>query len=101
MGKTYVFDIDDTVLFSTLENGTYTVQSSNEALVKKMRVLKKQGDIIILHTARHWNYFSITKTQLEIYDIPYDTVIMGKPVADKYVDDKGITPENFLSEVHT
>lgn len=94
----YVFDIDDTILFSEVdENGNYNLINANLDLIKVINVLYQDGHEIILWTGRHWNHLDITKKQLKKYCVCCTTLIMGKPVADFYVDDKSIKPEEFLN----
>lgn len=93
----YVFDIDDTILYSDrLDNGDYHIKDSNKDLIEVIQSLYKCGNDIILHTARHWNLLAKTQAQLANYSVPYDTLVMGKPVGDYYIDDKGIKPQDFI-----
>ena len=93
----YVIDIDDTILFSELlDSGKYEIKYPNKELIQIITELYKDNNEIILHTARHWNHLSITQNQLSKYSVPYDTLVMGKPVGDCYIDDKGIKPEDFI-----
>jgi len=95
--KIYCFDIDDTILFSECDkNGEYKLLCHNTELVKKINELYNNGDTIILHTGRHWNHLRITIDQLQKVGVKYHTVVPGKPFADLYIDDKGITPQKFL-----
>jgi hydroxymethylpyrimidine pyrophosphatase-like HAD family hydrolase len=90
---TFCFDIDNTLLMTNYENGTYTVKHVNAYIVRLIKELKKKGHIIILHTGRHWNHIKLTKEQVEETGITYDSLVMGKPVADVYIDDRSVRPE--------
>ena len=94
---TYCFDIDDTILYSGIDDaGEYKLVGENTELINKINELFDSGNIIIIHTGRHWNHLQITIDQLKKVGLKYHTVKLGKPVADLYIDDKAITPEDFL-----
>lgn len=92
---TLVFDIDNTILLCDYINGTYTLKSYDPDLVKIVNIEYEKGTQIIVQTARHWNHLQVTKNQLDQIGIKYNTLVMGKPVADLYVDDRGMRPEEF------
>jgi capsule biosynthesis phosphatase len=106
--KTVVFDVDDTVLFT--ENRDYSNSRPNGDVVKGMRELKQAGWRIILQTARGMgrsgNNIEMVREDVmnEIvnsctkHNIPYDEIILGKPWATWYVDDKALTPEEFVKK---
>lgn len=94
MKKTFVFDIDDTILFTDLVDGAYTVKKVNKKLVKIINSLYLDN-FIVIQTGRHWDKYMITKNQLNQAGVRYDTLIMGNIPADYYVNDKGILPEAF------
>lgn len=96
----YVFDIDGTIFFSDYdpEENKYTLTGGNIELIKIINKLYDNGHLIILHTGRHWNHFKMTQKQLMGFNVKYHTLVMGKPVADVYVCDKSVTPENFIKE---
>ena len=92
----YVVDLDNTLLFTIInENGEYEVFQSNNNLIKKINNLYDSGNTIIIWTGRHWNYLEITKKQLDDNNIKYTTLLMAKPYADVYIDDKAVKPEEF------
>ena len=93
----YVVDIDNTIFYSEVDgNGDYTLVGENRELIYKINKLHSEGHEIILWTGRHWNHLKITEEQLWLSGVRYNTLIMGKPVADFYIDDLSITPEEFL-----
>lgn len=94
--KSFVVDIDDTIIYSLLENGTYKILGFNYKIIKKLNGLYDKGHNIILQTGRHWNHLRLTIQQLTKAGIKYHSLVLGKPVGDFYIDDKGITPEKFL-----
>jgi hydroxymethylpyrimidine pyrophosphatase-like HAD family hydrolase len=93
----YCFDIDSTILYSECdERGNYTLVGENTDLIKKINELHDSDNTIIIQTGRHWNHLRITIDQLKNAGVKYHTLEMGKPFAHFYIDDKGITPEDFL-----
>lgn len=93
----YCFDIDGTILFSELVDGEYRLTGANIPLIEKINCLFLCQNEIILHTGRHWNHLGLTKNQLQLYGVYYTTLVMGKPVADCYIDDKGMRPDEFIN----
>lgn len=88
----YVFDIDNTILFT---DKSYNIQSVNKKLIKKINALYKKGHTIIIWTGRHWDKLQLTVEQLETSGLNYTTLLMAKPAADFYIDDKSMKPEEF------
>lgn len=56
--------------------------------IVRLRKHKADGDTIRIHTARGWAEWAMTVDQLAKHGIPYDSLIMGKPIADKVIDDR-------------
>lgn len=95
----YCFDIDSTILFSEVnQQGDYYIKSVNFKLVEIINDLYQKGNTIIIYTARHWNHLLDTEKQLIAIKIKYNCLLMGKPYADFYIDDKSVIPENFIKE---
>ena len=93
----FCVDIDDTLLFSELqEDGTYFISSPNYELIEKTNKLYEEEHLIIVQTARHWDKLKETMLQLKEYNIKYHTLVMGNVTADVYINDKGVDPSNFL-----
>ena len=40
--------------------------------------------------------FELTRQQLEEWGVKYNELIMGKPHADYFIDDKGVKDEDFF-----
>jgi len=98
------FDLDNTlVTFPQIPNDYSTVKPIYH-MIKLLRKLKTEGHIIIIYTARRMlthsgNIGKVIKDvgkqtfdTLENFDIPYDELVFGKPIADIYIDDKAINP---------
>jgi hydroxymethylpyrimidine pyrophosphatase-like HAD family hydrolase len=92
----YCFDVDDTLLFSVIEDGQYVLKYFDEEMRNKINELYKNGHTIIMHTGRHWNHLQLTIKQLKGVGLKYHTLVCGKPVADFYIDDRGMKPDEFL-----
>jgi hypothetical protein len=43
--------------------------------------------------------FELTKQQLEEWGVKYNELIMGKPHADLFIDDKGIECNDFFNTI--
>jgi hypothetical protein len=73
-------------------------------MISLLKNLKKLGHTIIIYTARRMNSHKhnigrvirdiglVTFQTLEKFNIEYDEIIFGKPVADIYIDDKALNP---------
>jgi capsule biosynthesis phosphatase len=98
------FDLDNTlVTFPTIPND-YTSVKPIMKMINLLISLKQTGHEIIIYTARrmktHQNNVGkvikdiafVTINTLEKFNIPYDELIFGKPIADIYIDDKALNP---------
>jgi len=98
------FDLDNTLVTFPTISGDYTTVKPIIKNIELLKRLKSNGHEIIIHTARrmktHNNNIGkvmkdiamITFKNLENFNIPYDEIIFGKPIADIYIDDKSINP---------
>lgn len=98
----YCFDLDDTISVHT--NRDYENASPIWAVVERMREIRQADPEahILIHTARGMNSCKGDAKQAEAknrptierwlakYNVPYDEIIFGKPLADFYIDDKAI-----------
>ena len=90
-------DIDGTLTVET-EDHNYEKRTPNLPMIKWVRAMSLiEGHTIIIHTARWEVDRKITEVWLKHYNIPYDRLILGKPKADLYIDDKAKRPEEILS----
>jgi len=94
----YCFDIDNTILKSTFNGDNYLLITGNMEMVRRINKLYDKGHAIIIQTGRHWNYLLQTKSQLDYLGLKYHSLVMGKPPFDISVDDKNLTPGEFLNE---
>lgn len=93
----YCFDVDGTICVTT--EGHYENATPIPKRIEKINSLYNSGNTIIYFTARgsttgiDWTEF--TRGQLEKWDARYHRLVLGKPEADIYVDDKGRNSEDF------
>ena len=98
------FDLDNTlVTYPAIPNDYSSVKPITNT-INMLKQLKNEGHEIIIHTARRMlthggNVGKVIKdialttiNTLEQFDIPYDELIFGKPIADIYIDDRAINP---------
>ena len=98
----WCFDLDNTLVIT--QGSDYENAQPIEAAVKKVQEYKRNGDHIIIMTARgsgskkDWREF--TEKQLLEFGIPFDQLIVGlKPGGvDVFVDDKAINALDWLAD---
>lgn len=98
------FDLDNTLVTYPTVPGDYSTVKPIEKNIKLLNDLKNDGHEIIIHTARrmltHKNNIGkvikdiglVTFENLEKFNIQYDELIFGKPIADIYIDDRALNP---------
>jgi len=98
------FDLDNTLVTYPYIVGDYSSVRPNQPMVTLAQNLHHAGHTIIIYTARrmetHKNNVGavikdiakVTIDILEKFDIPYDELIFGKPLADIYIDDRAVNP---------
>ena len=95
----YCFDVDGTICELTLDMG-YEYAQPIEEMVEYINDLYDQGHTIKIHTARGQDsgidYESFTIEQLQEWGVKFHAFYYGKPSADVYIDDKGISAKDFL-----
>jgi hypothetical protein len=104
----YVIDIDGTICIS--KSGDYKNSAPIEHRIHFINQLYDNGNYIVYFTARGMNssggdplvaknnWENFTKKQLQNWGAKYHQLILGKPSADFYIDDKFISVENFFRE---
>ena len=97
MNKMVVIDIDGFLLEekSTFERALAKPLAGASELTKD---LNENGYIIILWTARGWAEYAMTIEQLNNYNIRYDQLLMGKPAALVFADDRSVKKIDELRE---
>ena len=105
--KTYVFDIDGTICSSV--SGNYESATPMMDRIEKINQLYEEGNVVIFQTARGMGrfnndskkaidmFYDATVKQLAAWEVKYHMLFLGKPAADFYIDDKGVSDENFFN----
>ena len=101
------FDLDNTIVTYPTISGDYSTVKPINNIINLIRKLKEDNHTIIIYTARrmktHNNNIGacladigeITFKTLKDFNIPYDEIIFGKPIADIYIDDRSINPYKY------
>ena len=112
MSKRYCVDIDGTICSPTVGRDYHKAEPWKDR-IKVLNKLYDEGNYIIYFTARAMGRFAdlphsvasinakevlfeLTKQQLEEWGVKYNELIMGKPHADYFIDDKGVKDEDFF-----
>lgn len=94
-----VVDIDGVVCTIAPEND-YRLAASQQAVIAAINACYDAGHQIILYTARGTvtgiDWEAVTRDQLAAWGVRYHELRFGKPAADFYIDDKALTPTDFL-----
>ena len=96
----YCFDIDETICTSI--GIDYKTAIPFQERLDFINELFEMGHTIKMYTARGsktgMDLTQFTKAQLDSWGLKYHELVMGKPFADIYVDDKALNSEVFFSE---
>lgn len=103
--KRIVVDFDDTIAFPV--NRDWENAKPNTELIQKLTYLYRCGWVIDIFTARgsiscktrkaaSIKYRAGIEKWLKDHNVLYHTLSFDKPLASYYIDDKGITPDEFL-----
>jgi capsule biosynthesis phosphatase len=105
----FVVDIDNTICKS---NKNYKESQPIFTRINKINKLYDDGNTIVYFTARGMNsfnghkiivmikYYLLTRKQLKKWGAKHHKLILGKPSADFYIDDKAIIDKDFFGEVN-
>jgi|LakMenEpi03Aug12_release.lakeMendotaPanAssembly.Ray.scaffolds.fasta_scaffold34086_2 CMP-N,N'-diacetyllegionaminic acid synthase len=100
--RTFCIDIDGVVATLVAGNDYSTARPITDVIAAINR-LKAAGHRVVFHTARGtmtgiaWE--EKTAAQLRGWGVQFDALHVGKPAADFYVDDRAMTPGQFLAAV--
>ena len=98
--KTYCFDIDGTLC--TTQGSDYANSTPNFDRIRVVNNIFDSGHRVILFTARGSttgiDWYELTLKQITTWGIKFHELRLGKPSADFYIDDKGITDLDFFRE---
>lgn len=96
----YCFDIDGTICNNTY--GKYEDAKPFLDVIKKINTLYDAGNEIIFFTARGTttgiDWSELTKSQLVAWGVKHHEIILNKPDADLFIDDKGVDIIDFMNE---
>lgn len=107
----YCVDIDGTICDKDIcrEDGNYECSVPKLDRIEKINQLYDQGHTIKYFTARGMGrhadnsqmatreFYELTRSQLDSWGCKYHKLILGKPSADYYIDDKGIKDNDFFN----
>lgn len=105
--KRVVFDLDETICRHT--NRDYENAAPVWPTIERMHQLRERFPEceIVIHTARGMKSCGgdaeradaknriVTEDWLERHNVPYDSLVFGKPFADAYIDDKSVSLEEW------
>lgn len=104
--KTIICDVDDTISFTTTHD--WKNAAPNIPMINKINKLYDEGWTVILMTARGQvsckgdfkeadkKYRAIMEDWLKRHEVKYHILSFEKYLAAYYIDDKSLTPENFI-----
>lgn len=94
---TYCFDIDGTLC--SQEDSDYTLARPLLNRIERVNFLFDEGHRIVIFTARgsksQIDWREDTILQLHRWGLRYHELILGKPHADFYIDDKAVHSDDF------
>ena len=105
---TYVFDIDGTICTNTGGKKNYVDAEPFLDRIKIINNLYEEGNTILFLTARgmgknnnnvidaYTQFYEFTKRQLNSWGVKFHKLYLGKPDADIFVDDKGVSDLVFF-----
>ena len=93
----YFIDLDNTLCLTY--NGDYINSQPIIDRIRYVNDLKNKGHDITIWTARGSktgiDYRELTIKQLELWNVSYDNLLMGKPDYDVYIDDKSFNVDTY------
>ena len=99
--STYCFDIDGVICNNTW--GKYGTAQPDQSMVDIVNKLFDEGHKIKLFTARGGttgiDWRATTEEQMNKWGVKYHELIMGKPEADFFIDDKGVTLDEIRERI--
>jgi len=94
----YCIDVDETLCHSIEDDYAHSV-ACREA-ISKVNKLFDEGHTIKLFTGRgswdNYDWREFTEKQLKSWGVKYHELIMGKPHADVFIDDKALNARDWL-----
>lgn len=85
--KWLAVDFDGTI---ASKEPDFSIGQPIEENIIKLRECADMGYEIVIHTARHWEDYSALEKWLNKHDIPFKSIVCGKILAYRYIDDRAI-----------
>ena len=96
----FCFDIDGTICTNT--DGAYEQAEPYPDVIVRINELAGVGHRILLQTARGFttgiDWRATTERQMAQWGVQYEVLVMGKPTADVYIDDKAVNVYDWLRD---
>jgi phosphoserine phosphatase len=73
-------------------------QEPNQEVIEAVREAYIGGSKVVIWTARQWSEAPQIAGWLTAHEVPFHGLRCGKGGADKYVDDKTVTPKKFTGK---
>ena len=97
--KTYCFDIDGTICTTDCD---YSEAKPFRGVIKHINKLFNEGQTIIFFTSRGSksgkDWYNFTKSQIEKWGVKYHKLILGKPQADIFIDDRAVNIDDWCKK---
>lgn len=94
----YIIDIDNTICYTN--NSDYENSKPDYSRIAQVNLLHEQGHEIHYYTARGGNsgkdWSVLTRTQLTEWGCRFNSINLGKPVYDVWVDDRAVNAKDFF-----
>ena len=101
MGETSLYAVDfDKTLTEPDQNEWQPAhkREPNEEVIEAVREKYHEGNHVVVWTARKWHEASKVAGWLTIHEVPNHGLRCDKGGADVYIDDKTVTPEEFVGD---
>ena len=107
----YVVDIDGTICYPGPDDEKrYTLATPRWDRIQVINKLYDESHTIVYLTARGMGryknnadlakkeFYEFTEIQLSLWGCKYHQLFLGKPSADYYIDDKGVSSDDFFGD---
>ena len=91
----FCFDLDGTITKDECPNDLIDIHP-NWPIIDRIKALYKNGDTIIIYTARSKFRAPVTEQWLKRYRVPYHEIHYGKPKAHIYIDDSTVDINDYV-----
>lgn len=91
-------DFDNTLTTSNVAYWDGEVPEPDETVCEAVRQHYYSGGTVIVWTSRAWADAHLVAARLTEWQVPYHGIRCEKGAADVYVDDKAVTPDEWVSD---